>query len=67
MSNERRPEGPKALHFVGVVVAFLCGAAFAVSAELLNAPAWAALIAWAVGIVAGLQIASVLNRRLFPS
>ncbi|WP_182376507.1 hypothetical protein [Nocardioides sp. WS12] len=67
MFNARRPEGPKALHFVGVVIAFLCGAAFAAFAELLNAPAWTVIVAWAVGIVAGLQIASVLNRRLFPS
>ncbi|WP_157537089.1 hypothetical protein [Nocardioides sp. Root190] len=67
MSNERRPEGPKALHFVGVVIAFLCGAAFAGLAELLDAPAWGVLIAWAVGIVVGLQIASRANRRLFLS
>lgn len=65
MSDRRRPEGPKAVYFIGVLIAILGGGLGAAIARWVDAPVWFSVVLWLVGLLVGFRIAALVNARLF--
>jgi hypothetical protein len=67
VADKRRPEGPKALYFVGVLIVVACAGVGQGVALLVDGPAWLRVALWLAGLVLGFRVAALVNKRLFAN